>query len=482
MLVTYLKRLSLKIRLTVLFVIIFGTTTVLFSAFFYYSLNDSLLQDFDNALYNYSIDVSKNIDYGNSDNLLFPIPTVDKDKIFPFASGNSLILIRHHAGKILSKNFDFDNIDFPYVDEIKSVRAGADSAYTTLENLNALPVAEADSYRLITFPLDNINPPTIFLQIAVPMTTFETQLERFNAIIQVGLPSVLLFAIIAGLYFSSRALRPVQQLIDNIKKIDINHLSDRVPLPSARDELRTLAETQNLMLDRIEKSFQSQERFIANASHQLLTPLTILRGEIEMQLAFPNADKPQIKSLLQEVDNLSKIVKDMLLLARVEAGNDLANFKELDVDEILLDVISRVQKLAKNKNLNVKVEIVDHSEKKPIFGDFDLLFNLFFNLLENAVKYSQPEKNIYITLTWNQTESVVDIVDEGIGIPPDKATTIFDRFSRVDPSSNTMGFGLGLAIAKKIADLHGFELKPIIVNSEKASGAHFQIIMKYRSH
>ena len=138
--------------------------------------------------------------------------------------------------------------------------------------------------------------------------------------------------------------------------------------------------------------------------------------------------------------------------------------KELDVDEILLDVISRVQKLAKNKNLNVKVEIVDHSEKKPIFGDFDLLFNLFFNLLENAVKYSQPEKNIYITLTWNQTESVVDIVDEGIGIPPDKATTIFDRFSRVDPSSNTMGFGLGLAIAKKIADLPFSKTRPSMIS------------------
>ena len=480
-LVTYLKSLSLKIRLTVLFVIIFGTTTVLFSGFFYYSLNESLLQDFDNALYNYSIDVSKNINYGDSDNLLFPTPTVDKDKIFPFASGNSLILIRHFSGKILSRNFEFENIEFPWEREISEIRRGEDSAYTTLENLNALPVAEADSYRLITFPLDNIDPPTLFLQIAVPMTTFETQLERFNKIIQVGLPSVLLFAIIAGLYFSSRALRPVQQLIENTRRIDINHLSDRVPLPSATDEIRTLAETQNLMLDRIENSFQSQERFIANASHQLLTPLTILRGEIEMKLAQPDSDKVHNRSLLQEVDNLSKIVKDMLLLARVEAGNDKANFKELEVDEILLDVISRVQKLAKNKNLNVKVDIKENSERKAILGDADLLFNLFFNLLENAVKYSQPDKNLFITLTWNQNDSVVDIIDEGIGIPADKMNTIFDRFSRIDASSHTKGFGLGLAIAKKIADLHDFELKAVDVGTESRSGAHFQVIMKYQT-
>jgi signal transduction histidine kinase len=473
-LVTFLKSLSLKIRLTTLFVIIFGTTTVLYSAFFYYSLNESLLQDFDNALYNYSIDVSKNINYGNSDNLLFPVPTVDDEKIFPFASGNSLILIRHHTGKILSRNFEFDNIDFPFKREVDEVRRGADSSYTTLENLNDLPVAEADSYRLITFPLDNFEPPTLFLQIAVPMTTFESQLERFNKIIQVGLPSVLLIAIFAGLYFSSRALRPVQQLIENTRRIDINHLSDRVPLPSAIDEIRTLAETQNLMLDRIEQSFKSQERFVANASHQLLTPLTILRGEIEM-------DKSHNKSLLQEVDNLSKIVKDMLLLARVEAGNDVVNFQKLEVDEILMDVISRVQKLAKAKNLNIKIDIREHSEKKPIVGDADLLFNMFFNLLENAVKYSPPDRNIFVTLTWDKTERRVDIIDEGIGIPADKMAAIFDRFSRVDPSSFTKGFGLGLAIAKKIADLHGFELKALDLEDDSRTGAHFQVVMKYQT-
>ena len=235
------------------------------------------------------------------------------------------------------------------------------------------------------------------------------------------------------------------------------------------------------MLDRIEKSFQSQERFIANASHQLLTPLTILRGEIEIKLHDATADKPHNRSLLQEVDNLSKIVKDMLLLARVEAGNDKANFQKLDVDEILLDTISRVQKLAKSKNLNIKIDIREHSEKKTILGDADLLFNLFFNLLENAVKYSHPDKNIFITLTWDATESMVDIIDEGIGIPTDKVSTIFDRFSRIEPSSHTKGFGLGLAIAKKIADLHDFTLKAVVMAEGANSGAHFQVIMKYKT-
>ncbi|MEQ1724193.1 MAG: HAMP domain-containing sensor histidine kinase, partial [Pseudobdellovibrio sp.] len=272
-----------------------------------------------------------------------------------------------------------------------------------------------------------------------------------------------------------RALRPVQELIQNTNKIGITNLTDRVPLPQSRDEIRTLAETQNNMLDRIQSSFQSQEKFIADASHQLLTPLTILRGEIEFKIKeSPESDKVFLKSFLQETDNLSKIVKDMLLLARIEAGNEVANFENVDVSEILFDVIARVQKNCLEKGIQIKVEIIQHSEQKNVRGEPDLLFNLFYNILENAIKYSSEKQNINVIITWNEKYSLVDIIDQGVGIPADKASAIFDRFSRVNTSSSTKGFGLGLAIAKKIADLHGFELSLV---PERHSGAHFQIKM-----
>lgn len=467
--VTFLKSLSIRVRLTALFVILFGTTTILFSAVLYYFLDDSLMQDFDNALFNYSIDVSKNIKYGDPSDLLLE---VDEDKIFPFSSGTALIVIRHSSGTVLSQSSNAKNIEFPYAKEIQNIKNGADSSYTTLEDTAGFPDAEADSYRLITFPVYYLGPSTIYLQIAAPMTTFETQLERLNRIISFGLPAVLLLAIVLGLYFTSRALRPVQQLIQNINKIGINHLSDRIPLPQSHDEIRKLAETQNLMLDRIEKAFQSQERFIADASHQLLTPLTILRGEIELKLKNKSEEQPFLKSLLQETDSLAKIVKDMLLLARIDAGNEIANFEKVEIDEILLEAVIKAQKIAHEKNINIKVEIKELAERQSALGESDLLYNLFFNILENAIKYSTEKQNINVLITWDKNYTTIDIKDEGTGIPEEKAQTIFDRFSRANSSGATPGFGLGLTISKKIADLHGFELKLI---PQSSRGAHFQI-------
>ncbi len=367
-------------------------------------------------------------------------------------------------------------VKFPFKSQIKVIKEGGDSSYTTIEDTTGFPDAEADSYRMITFPINYLAPATIFLQIAVPMTTFESQLERLNGIITIGLPTLLMLAIFLGLYFSSRALRPVKQLINNIEQIGINHLSDRIPLPQSNDEIRKLAETQNLMLNRIEKAFLSQERFIADASHQLLTPLTILRGEIELKMKTENQDGAFLKSLLHETNSLSKIVKDMLLLARIDAGNETANFREVQIDEVLLDAVARVQKIALEKNITIKVEIKESAERKSIQGEPDLLFNLFFNILENAAKYSSPKQIITVLITWNDSDTVIDIIDDGPGVPPEKKHTIFDRFSRANSSSSTPGFGLGLSISKKIADLHGFQLSLV---PESGRGAHFQIRIRH---
>lgn len=468
------RRLSLKTRLTALFVLIFGATTLAFSAFVYYSLNDSLLQDFDNALYNYAIDVTKSIESVPASELIFPLLPLDEDKIFPFASGKSLILIRHISGEVITQTDGFGRLEFPYHEQIREIAGGADSSYTTIEHTERLHHPEALSYRLITFPLDDGTPPEFYLQIAVPMSTFEGQLERLQWIIRLGLPGLLLLAVLLGLYVSSRALRPVQDLIANTSRIDVLNLAGRVELPPARDEIRTLAETQNQMLDRIEKAFRSQERFIADASHQLLTPLTVLKGEIEIRLQQKQEDSEFLQSLLQETDKLTRIVKDMLLLARMDSGMEHAMFHAVAVDETLLEAVARAQKIAAPKDIHIKTEIRDEGGRRPVSGEEDLLFSLFFNILENAVKYSPAHHEVRVIMTWAADFSRVDILDNGPGIPADRAALIFERFGRAHVGG-PQGFGLGLAIARKIAELHGFELSLI----PSVRGAHFQITMRY---
>lgn len=459
MLVTFLKKLSLRTRLTASFVLIFGTSTILFSWLIYYSLNDSLLQDFDDSLYNYAVDVSRNIDIGAKNDLLFPPLKVDEGKIFPFPSGTALIQVRHISGEVLIRSGDFGTFKFPYMKDIAKIKEGTDSSYRTLTQTDGIPEAEADSYRLITFPLDSIHSPSLFLQIAVPMTTFESQLDRLKLIIFFGFPAMLLVAIFSGFYFSSRALRPVQEIIQKTQQIDAGNLTERVPLPLAQDEIRQLAETQNQMLDRIEKSFQSQERFIADASHQLLTPLTILRGEIEIQQKTRNLDPVFLNSTLQEVEVLSRMVSDMLLLARIDAGRDALKMSEVNLDEIIIDVIARLQKHAMKKNINIKFDIQNKFDRPLIKGDSDLLSHLIFNLLENAVKYSPVGELVDVRLIWEKAETIVEIADRGPGISDDEKEKVFDRFSRIHPSGKTKGFGLGLAIAKKIATLHNSNIQ-----------------------
>jgi hypothetical protein len=451
-----MKRLSLRVRLTALFVVIYGSTTIVFSLFAYYKLNESLLQDFDNALYNYSIDISQTIEYGPSIDLSLPPLIIEEGKIFPFPSGTALILVRHISGEILSRSGNFGSYVPPFKSEVKKILKGADSAYATIRDTDIIPDAEANTYRVITFPLDSETNPTLFLQITAPRVTMETQIRQLKNILTFGLPAVLIIAIFAGLYFASRALRPVQEMILFTNRLRAEDLHERIPLPASQDEMRKLTETLNEMLERIEKAFTSQERFVADASHQLLTPLTILKGEIETNARSTDSEPQQkiYKSLLQEVDNLSRIVKDMLLLARIDAGENSLQFAEVYLDETLIDVISRLQRLAKNKNIQITFDLLNQEQRTPILGDADLLANLVTNLIENSIKYSPENQQVIVKLDWEKSFTRLTIEDFGPGIPEHLKTQIFSRFSRADTSSRTQGFGLGLAIAQKIAQLH----------------------------
>jgi hypothetical protein len=464
---------GIRARLTAMFVLIFGTTTVIFSIFLYYFLNQSLLKDFDESLYNYSVDVAQTIEIGQNNSLTLPPLKVDEGKIYPFQSGNTLFIIRHVSGEILSYGSNSKNFNPRYKEQFRQILAGADSAYHTTTNIHAED-REAISYRIITFPLDNESNPTLFLQIAAPMGTFETQLDQMKAILLFGLPGILLVAIISGLYLSSRALRPVQDMIDKTNNINASKLDERVDLPQSKDEIKKLAETINLMLERIEIAFQSQEKFISNASHQLLTPITILKGEVELEMKHDSnpAKKVFYSSILQEIDSLTGIITSMLLLAKIDSGKNILNIVDFHPAELILDLLPRMQKLAEQKKIKIKLDIIENSERVPCQIDVELMEQLFSNLIENAIKYSLEEGLILIRVFWNTTATKIEIEDFGRGVPEAARKDIFSHFSRADTSSKIKGYGLGLSIAQKIAHLHG---TTIVLEEKSSPGALFAI-------
>lgn len=476
---SWLKFLSLRVRLTAIFVLIFGVTTILFSNWVYSLMIDSLQQDFDDALFNYSVDVSESIEIGAKGDLLFPPLKFDHGKILPFPLGTALIRVVHVSGTVLAQVGDYGKFSPPFKKDFEKLARGEEASYRTLDDMDVIPDAEANSYRMISFPIDSSNKPQLILQIAVPMILMDTQIKNRLRIVQIGLPLVLIIAALAGLFVASRALAPVKRMTEIAHSISALDLAQRVPVPKTKDELSILADTLNEMLSRLEKSFESQEKFIADASHQLLTPLTILKGEIELIQKDTQPEKiisNFFTSAEQEIDHLTKIVQDMLLLARIDAGTGILQISEVSLDEVLLEAMARIDKLAKNKSVQLKFNIVEQKERRMVLGDFDLLTNMSVNLIENAIKYSPRDSIVEIELDWLDENSRVRIQDNGPGISSEILPHIFNRFSR-DPqmSLKVKGYGLGLAIAQKIAILHKSSI--LVVNSEKV-GACFEVEIK----
>lgn len=470
---------NIRLRLALIFVLIFGTTTILFNTFLFVSMIQTLQQDFDDALFNYAVDISGSIDIGVKGDLNFPPLKLDHGKILPFPLGTALIQVRHISGTVLAQVGDFGSFSPPYKQDFQRLAKGEEATYRTINNISNIPSAEANSYRLISFPLDNSAKPQLILQIAVPMTLLDTQISNRLTMLQIGIPLVLLIAALGGFFLSTRALAPVKNMIDIAEDIDASELNSRIPLPIANDEIKKLAETLNAMLDRIQQAFQSQERFVADASHQLLTPLTIMRGELEMLQKNEKKDIDLFtKSSLQEVDNLSNIVREMLLLSRIDAGLGALNLQILSLDEMIFEALARCEKLAKTKNISLKFNIDNSFSEEPhhIRGDKDLLDHLLMNIIENAIKYSPSHQTVAVTLIWKDQTTEVWVEDEGPGIPPALLPVIFERFSRGSKAGlEVKGHGLGLAIAYKIAILHGARL---IAENRPEKGARFRFEIK----
>lgn len=248
------SRLSIRARLTVLFVSLFGATLIFFGIITFDLLSDSLQKEFDDALYNYSVDVADSVVLNPSGDLAVSSADVDQEKIYPFSLGTALIQIRHISGDVLSKVGKFGNFSLPYKKEFARLQKGEEAVFNTVAH-GGLPDAEALSYRVISIPLDNSPSPQLILQIAAPLTFVEAQINSRKHYFLIGIPLVILISALAGFALTSRAMAPLNEMIISAHDIGADDLSDRLPVPPTKGEVRDLSLTLNQMLGRIEKPF-----------------------------------------------------------------------------------------------------------------------------------------------------------------------------------------------------------------------------------
>ncbi|MBC7693551.1 MAG: HAMP domain-containing protein [Methylotenera sp.] len=457
---------SLRTRLVFLFVGIFGVTLILFSFFLYEVFVSNHQKEFDAALYNYTVDVASAVDVSFFGELtLTPNALTESEKVFPFALGEAFLQIYSVQGKPLARSRNLSNNVLKLTDEDRTAVLAQGS------NFKTIPAKElarsrifSKNYRLLTYLINRSGPFDYVVQVAVPMVLLEHEKSNLITFFSFSIPIVLLIAACGGLYVSRKALAPVNAIIEKSKKITATQLSQRVPVPAAKDEIRELALTLNALLDRLEQAFYSQETFIADASHQLKTPLSILRGEIDLMRSKERSAQEMaefLHSASQEVNYLSRMVEDLLILARVDAGASSLSIQSVRLDETVLEVIARLDRIATQKAVKLSVHFSETQSPMETEGDGDLIRSLVENLIENAVKYSPEQGKVSVTLSEMPEERILLAVeDQGRGIPESSRDKIFDRFYRSENSRDKIsGSGLGLAIAKRIVEVHGGKIR-----------------------
>jgi len=298
-----------------------------------------------------------------------------------------------------------------------------------------------------------------------------TSIKHLENILMIWIPILLIISIIIGYFIIKNALLPVKKTINEVKDIETNQLQKRLNSHTLNDEIDELVTTFNFMLDKLDDSFTKIKRFSNDVSHELKTPLTIIRGEIELGLRKDRTNKEYkdiLYSTLEETKSLQELINSLLFLSKTNDTEIKNKFIQVDLDEILTDIISVNKQLIEKKNIQLDIKKLD---SKNCNGHPLLLKILLGNILQNAIKYSHKNSIVEIYLDQN----ILRIKDYGIGIPKDDIENIFDRFYRVDKSRSKGGYGLGLSIAKSIAKLHNFK---ITVDSKYEEYTQFNISFK----
>jgi heavy metal sensor kinase len=327
------------------------------------------------------------------------------------------------------------------------------------------------TFRLLMRPAQ-VEAPYVIL-VAGQLEDNRNMMARFATGLAWAIPAMLAISALGGYFLNRRALQPVDQITATLRSINIGNLAHRLPTSNTGDELQRLAETCNEMLARLDDAVDRMTRFTADASHELRSPIALIRTVAEYGLRNPKADaesKEALEEILAESVEASQLLADMLTLARADAGYEKSLFEPLELGAVVQEVCARMRPLAQSKFHTVTVRA---AAPAWISGDRSSLRRLISILIDNAVKYTPAHGNIEVDLTTSESKTTLTVRDSGIGIPEALLPRIFDRFVRVDPSRGEVnGTGLGLAIAKWIAGAHG---ATVSAQSREQQGSAFTV-------
>jgi heavy metal sensor kinase len=341
-------------------------------------------------------------------------------------------------------------------------------SFETVEGLDDYPV------RVLTMPLVEGNRVVRIVQVGMSLKSIRETHLRFLLIMAGVLPFGLLLAGTGGWLLAHRALKPVGRMTEAARRISFEKLDQRLEETGTGDELDNLAKTLNQMLTRLDDAFRQVRRFSADVSHELQTPLTILKGELEVALRSartPEEYQETMASALEEIDRIARLVEGLLLLARAEAGVLRMDHREVNLEDVLERTHQILKPLAESRDVELRL-----GPTEPLFisGDRERLQRMISNLVDNAIKYTRSGGVVTLALERDGTNASITVSDTGIGIPAEEREQIFRAFYRSPEASSLAqsGTGLGLSIARSIAAAHS---GTIHVESNPEKGSTFRV-------
>ena len=385
---------------------------------------------------------------------------------------NRFVRITRNGAVVYESGTPSDNSFDPH-------EVGAAIAKSNAEFVRRVTMSSGHDILILATPLRG-GSDSYLIEVGASLDPIVTTQDHLLLMLIVMLPVLAGVAISGGFILVKRALKPVEEISQTAAQITLHNLSERLPIQRTGDELERLSVSLNHMIARLDESFQSSRRFLADASHELRTPLTIIKGELEELVRtglLADNVRDRIGSVLEEVQRITHIVEGLFALSRLDVGEAQREWVKFDLAELVASTADQMSLLAEDKKLTV---VCDSSSKVVIEGDRARLKQVIVNLLDNAIKYTPTGGAVQLKVSRADRYAILDVVDNGIGIPSDALPHVFERFYRVDESRSrdAGGAGLGLSIVKAICAAHGAQVE---VTSVPGKGSRFRILQPLAS-
>ena len=447
---------KIRKRITYTFTSLYGVLIIAFCLLIYYLSSNTQKQIFHNQL-DYRLQVTEQF-------------FLEKEKF----SETVRETIQQNFLKTLPQEIEFADTlhNFKLPRELKN-KVPKDIGKTFLEGAEELSWKLNDFQGLARiYKIDNLD----YLVLVAAVDEYgDAYLKKLRNILLIALVLSLLIIFILSNYFSKKVLKPIAGKINKANKISASNLDMRLTVYNENDELGMLALSFNKLLDRLETSFELEKNFVRYASHEIKNPLAVILGEAEVALLKTrsvNEYVDTIEKIKVRAEKLNLLVNHFLQLSKFESAK--LNLTELSLDTVLMDVIFNISQLYPETDIQFNIETNSESEDYVLNADKELLHNAFYNLIENACKFSGNDSIVTVDLTTKDKRIVLTVRDRGIGIEADQIDHIFESLYRAKNAHDIEGTGIGLSLVKRIIDLHEGEIK---VKSEINKGTAFTVYL-----